>query len=49
MTDIILIAVIFLVVCASVAKIVSDKKKGVKCIGCPYEGACKNKSNCGKT
>jgi hypothetical protein len=48
MTDIILIAVILLVVCAAIAKIVSEKKKGVKCVGCPYGKECKSKGNCSK-
>jgi hypothetical protein len=43
MTNIIVILVILAIVCAAIAKIIVEKKKGVKCIGCPSSG----KSNCG--
>jgi len=29
----------------SISKIIAEKKKGVKCIGCPYAGM-KGKENC---
>lgn len=45
MENIIVILVILAIVCASAAKIISEKKKGSKCIGCPSGGA--SKSNCG--
>lgn len=45
MKDIIVIMIIAAIVCAAIAKIVIEKKKGVKCIGCPYSGA--NQNNCG--
>lgn len=44
MGNIIIGIVLLAIVGASVAKIVSEKKKGVKCIGCPSAGSCK--SNC---
>jgi hypothetical protein len=44
MSDIIVILVILAIVGAAIAKIVSEKKKGVKCIGCPHSGT--GKSNC---
>lgn len=44
MVDIIIILVIVAIVCAAIGKIIIEKKKGVKCIGCPSSG--KNKSNC---
>ncbi|MDF2844426.1 MAG: hypothetical protein K0R00_2852 [Herbinix sp.] len=43
MTDIIIVLVIVAIVGAAIAKIVSEKKKGAKCIGCPSSG----KSSCG--
>lgn len=42
MSNVIVILVILAIVCAAVAKIIIEKKKGVKCIGCPSGG----KSNC---
>lgn len=45
MTDIIVILVILAIVSASIAKIISEKKKGSKCIGCPHSGT--GKKNCG--
>lgn len=48
LTDIIVIAVIVLIVGAAVAYIVKAKRKGQKCIGCPYSSSCQSgKSNCG--
>ena len=40
MADLIIIAVILAVVIAVSVYIVRQKKKGVKCIGCPYGGNC---------
>jgi hypothetical protein len=45
MTDIILIVVILAIVCSAITKIVIEKKKGVKCIGCPSGGTDKNNCN----
>jgi hypothetical protein len=45
MTNIIVILVLLAIVGGATAKIVSEKKKGVKCIGCPHSGT--GKSNCG--
>lgn len=45
MANIIVILVILAIVCAAITKIVSEKKKGAKCIGCPHSGT--SKSNCG--
>jgi hypothetical protein len=47
MTDIILVVVILAVVGAAIAKIVIEKRKGVKCIGCPASGSDKSSCNCG--
>ena len=41
MANIITAAVILAVITASVVKIIIEKRKGTKCIGCPYSG--KNK------
>ncbi len=43
MTDIIIIIVIVAIVGAAITKIVIEKKRGAKCIGCPSSG----KSSCG--
>ncbi len=47
MTDIIIIAVIIAIVGAAAFYIYREKKKGAKCIGCPYSKEC-NKGNCNK-
>lgn len=44
MVDFIVILIILAIVGAAITKIVIEKKKGVKCIGCPYSGT--GKSNC---
>lgn len=46
--NIIAIAAIVLIVAGAVFYIVKTKKKGVKCIGCPYSKGCTS-CNCGKT
>ena len=43
MTDLIVVAIILLIVGIAVTYIVKEKKKGVKCIGCPAAGACAHK------
>ena len=48
MKDIILILIILAIVGVAIAKIVIEKKKGVKCIGCPAGGVGKNGCNCNK-
>jgi len=45
MSNIIVILVIVAIIGAAIAKIIIEKKKGVKCIGCPSGGTSKN--NCG--
>ena len=47
MADYIIGAVLLLIVGAAIAYIIKQKKRGVKCIGCPNAGAC-NKSSCSK-
>ena len=49
MADIIVIGIVLFVVGAAVRYIVKQKKKGVKCIGCPAAGSCSKahgKGNC---
>lgn len=36
---------LFIIGCA-IYYIVKQKKKGVKCIGCPHSGCCNSKSSC---
>ena len=45
MIDIALIIVIVLIVGIAIAYIRREKKKGVKCVGCPDAGTCSG--NCG--
>ena len=45
MANIITAAVILAVIAASVRKIIIEKRKGIKCIGCPYSGK-NNKCSC---
>jgi len=46
MADIIIGIVLLIVVGVAIAYIVKEKKRGVKCIGCPSAGTCQ-KRNCG--
>ena len=39
MTDIIVSLVIVMILGASIGKYISEKRKGVKCVGCPMSGA----------
>jgi len=43
MTDLILILVILAVLGVCAGYIIREKKRGVKCIGCPYAGKCASK------
>ena len=47
MTDIIIALIILVIVGAAVAYIVRQKRKGVKCIGCPHSSTCGSKGGCG--
>jgi hypothetical protein len=42
--DIIVIAIIALMAIIATTYIIREKKKGKKCIGCPYSGSCGSKS-----
>lgn len=44
MANVIVTLVLLAIISAAVAKIIIEKKKGAKCIGCPYSGD--GKSNC---
>lgn len=46
MTNLIVGLVIIVIIGLSITKVVKEKRKGTKCIGCPSAGA-NNKSNCG--
>ena len=48
MKDFIIIAVILLIVIGIVAYLIRAKKRGEKCIGCPYAKECSSKCNCQK-
>ena len=47
MTDIIAALIILVIVGAAVAYIVRQKRRGVKCIGCPHGATCGSKGGCG--
>ena len=44
MADIIIVAILLVVVGAATAYIIKQKKRGVKCIGCPNAGQCAKKA-----
>lgn len=43
MENFIVIAIVVLIICIASWYIIREKKKGKKCIGCPYSDCCKNK------
>lgn len=45
MTDVILGLIIIALVLAAVLYIYREKKKGVKCVGCPHAGNCSSKKS----
>ena len=47
MADVLVILILVLVVGAAAAYIIKEKKKGTKCIGCPYSGTCASKKSTG--
>ena len=48
--DYAVIAAVFLIVAAASAYIIRAKKKGQKCIGCPYSASCqKDSCSCAQT
>ncbi|WZL72480.1 hypothetical protein QBE52_15645 [Clostridiaceae bacterium 35-E11] len=46
MENIVVGVVILSIIGLSTAKVISEKRKGVKCIGCPHAGSSNKKSNC---
>ena len=46
MTNFIVIVVIIAIVGGAIAYIIKEKKRGVKCIGCPAAGSCPNSGKC---
>ena len=46
MIDIIIIAIIGAVVGLAVGFIIKEKKRGKRCIGCPYASSCQSKCSC---
>ena len=46
MADIIVIIIILAIVAAAIAKIVIEKRKGTKCIGCPHAQIGGNRCSC---
>ena len=46
MTDLIIILVLSIIVGSAVFYIYKEKKKGKKCIGCPYSENCCDKNKC---
>ncbi len=47
MTDILIIAVLFIIIGGAAAYVIKAKKSGVKCIGCPSGATCgQNDSGC---
>ena len=46
MTNFIVILIVIAIVGSAIAYIVKEKKKGVKCIGCPAAGNCPSAGAC---
>lgn len=46
MTDIIVAIFLAGIIGAAIAYIIKTKKKGTKCIGCPYASACGKNTDC---
>ena len=45
MADFITIIIVAIILVSAVSYIIREKKKGVKCIGCPSAGTCAGKKN----
>lgn len=45
MANLIVVAVILIIIGAAIVYIVKEKKKGVKCIGCPAAAECAKRRN----
>lgn len=46
MTNIIVVAVLVAIIGSAVIYIIKAKKKGAKCIGCPYSSSCGKMTDC---
>lgn len=46
MANIIVVIIILAIVIAAIAKIVTEKRKGAKCIGCPHSQTGSSKCSC---
>ena len=46
MTNIIVALVILIIISGAAAKLIIEKKKGAKCIGCPYSKSDGNNCSC---
>lgn len=46
MTNLIVALVILLIISGAAAKLIIEKKKGAKCIGCPYSQSEKESCSC---
>ena len=45
MTNVIIIAILVVILGASITYIIKEKKKGTVCIGCPHAGSCASKKS----
>ena len=46
MINAVIILIVLMIVGVAIAYIIREKKRGVKCIGCPYAQQCANKGIC---
>lgn len=46
MTDFIVVLIVLAIVGAAIVYIIREKKRGVKCIGCPSASTCPNSGKC---
>lgn len=46
MADVIVIIIVLLLVGLAVGTLIREKKKGIRCIGCPLAGTCAKKNQC---
>ena len=49
MTDFMILVIIIVIVGTSVCYIIKEKKRGVKCIGCPFGDTCSKKKQNGES
>ena len=48
MIDVVIILIVAVILAAAVWYVIKEKKKGKRCVGCPYAGEC-GKKDCGCT